>query len=58
MGTAASPEITGKSVVATVPAIPLRGNKRLTLVVDFGEFGDVADYADWCDAVLILDRAR
>ena len=53
-----SPELTGKSPATTVPEIKLRGVQRLTLIVEFGQFADVADYADWCDAVLILDRAR
>ena len=50
-----SPEVTGKSAPLTVPSLSLKGRKRLTLLVDFGQFADVSDYADWCDPVLILD---
>jgi hypothetical protein len=53
-----SPELTGKSAAASVPKTDLRDAKRLTLLVDFGQFADVSDYADWCDAVLITDQPR
>src|SRR5712691_5586996 len=36
-----------------LPLIDLSGAKRLTLIVDFGEWGDVQDHVNWCDAVLL-----
>lgn len=36
-----------------LPLIDVRGTKRLTLIVDFGELGDSQDHVDWCDAVLL-----
>ncbi|GAB4145871.1 MAG: hypothetical protein Tsb009_18190 [Planctomycetaceae bacterium] len=48
-----SPYITGKSLPLQVGPIPLSGKKKLTLVVEFGQFGDVGDIVDWCDAVLV-----
>ncbi len=53
-----SPELTGKSAVISVPELTLQGKKKLTLLVDFGQYADVSDYADWCDAVLIVDSAH
>ena len=34
-------------------AVPLKGAKRLELIVDYAKRGDVQDYADWADARLI-----
>lgn len=48
-----SPGLTGSSDPLAIPPVDLRGGKRLTLTVDFGEEGDVCDYADWGDAVII-----
>jgi hypothetical protein len=53
-----SSEINGRSPIVTIPPIKLQGSKRLTLLVDFGQFADVRDYADWCDAVFVLDQPR
>jgi hypothetical protein len=53
-----SDEITGRSLPLSIPPVPVRGAKRLTLLVDFGQKADVADYADWCDAVLIVDLPK
>ncbi len=50
-----SAEITGRSVPLVIPPLAVRGAKRLTLLVDFGQHADVADYANWCEAVLIAD---
>ena len=50
-----SDEITGRSAPLEIPPVALRGTKRLTLVVDFGQKADVSDYADWCEAVLIVE---
>ena len=50
-----SDEITGRSVPLVIPSLVVRGAKRLTLLVDFGQHADVADYANWCEAVLIAD---
>lgn len=49
-----SDEITGRSAPLDIPPIDLRGAKRLTLVVDYGQKADVSDYGNWCDATLIL----
>ncbi len=49
-----SDELTGRSAPLGLPPVAVRGAKRLTLVVDFGQQADVSDYADWCDAVLIV----
>lgn len=48
-----SDEITGRSAPFAIPPLSVRGAKRLTLKVDFGQQADVADYANWCEAVLI-----
>ena len=48
-----SDEITGRSAPLDIPPVAVRGAKRLTLLVDFGQKADVSDYADWCEAVLI-----
>ena len=53
-----SPELTGKLPALDLPSIPLQGGKRLTLIVEYGQFADVADYADWCNAVLIGKSSR
>ncbi len=53
-----SPELTGQSPAIRTGKIDLRGGKRLTLLVEFGELADVSDYADWCDAVMICDPPR
>jgi hypothetical protein len=45
--------ITGTSEPLAIPPVNLRGGKRLTLTVEFGEQGDVRDYADWCDAIVL-----
>ena len=50
-----SDEITGRSAPLDIPPVAVRGAKRLTLVVDFGQKADVSDYADWCNAVLIVE---
>ena len=50
-----SDEITGRSAPLDIPPVAIRGAKRLTLLVDFGQKADVSDYADWCDAVLIVE---
>lgn len=50
-----SGEITGRSAPLDIPSVAVRGAKRLTLVIDFGQQADVSDYADWCDAVLIVE---
>lgn len=50
-----SPGITGTSEPLPIPPVDLRGGKRLTLTVEFGEQGDVRDYADWCDAIVLRD---
>jgi hypothetical protein len=50
-----SPHVTGTSQPLVVPPIDLRGGKRLTLLVDFGELGDVGDYANWCDPVIVRE---
>lgn len=47
-------EITGKSSPMNVPAVSLKGRKRLALVVEFGQYADVSDYADWCDPILLI----
>lgn len=39
-----------------LPLIDVRGAKRLTLIVDFGELGDSQDHVDWCEAVLLGAR--
>lgn len=49
-----SDEITGRSTPLDIPPVAIRGAKRLTLLVDFGQKADVSDYANWCDAVLIV----
>jgi hypothetical protein len=36
-----------------LPVIDIRGVKRLTLIVDYGELGDSQDHVNWCDAVLL-----
>ena len=51
-----SEEITGKSAAVTIPSIPLKGNKRIKLIVEFGQYADVADYANWCDAIFVLEQ--
>lgn len=48
-----SDELTGRSAPLDIPPVALRGAKRLTLVVEFGQHADVADYANWCEAVLV-----
>lgn len=48
-----SPILTGESKPLAIPAIKLKGAKRLTLVADFGSHGDMLDYANWVDAVLV-----
>lgn len=53
-----SPEMTGKSPAKSTKNLSLKGGKKLTLIVDFGEFADVADYANWCDAFLILETPQ
>ncbi len=50
-----SPEINGRTPSVVVPAVALKGAKKLTLIVDFGEQADIADYADWCDAVVTIE---
>ena len=50
-----SDEITGRSAPLDIPPVAIRGAKRLTLLVEFGQKADVSDYADWCDAVLIVE---
>ena len=50
-----SDEITGRSAPLDIPPVTVRGAKRLTLIVDFGQKADVSDYSDWCDAVLIVE---
>lgn len=40
-----------------LPLIDVRGAKRLTLIVDFGELGDSQDHVNWCDAVLLRQEA-
>lgn len=50
-----SDEITGRSAPLDLPPVAVRGAKRLTLLVDFGQKADVSDYADWCNAVLIVE---
>ena len=50
-----SDEITGRSAPLDIPPVAVRGAKRLTLIVDFGQKADVSDYSDWCDAVLIVE---
>jgi len=50
-----SDELTGRSAPLDIPPVAVRGAKRLTLLVDFGQKADVSDYADWCDAVLITE---
>ena len=50
-----SDEITGRSAPLDIPPVAIRGAKRLTLLVDFGQKADVSDYADWCNAVLIVE---
>ena len=50
-----SDEITGRSAPLNVPPVAVRGAKRLTLIVDFGQKADVSDYADWCDPLLIIE---
>jgi hypothetical protein len=46
-----------RTLRAGEPPIPVdvdvEGARRLTLVVDFGEFGDIGDRVDWCDARLV-----
>lgn len=49
----ASEELTGRDASLVIPPVSVRGAKRLTLKVDFGQQADVADYANWCEAVLI-----
>lgn len=34
-------------------SVPLKGAKRIELIVDYAKRGDVQDYADWADARLI-----
>lgn len=48
-----SPEIDGARGPLAMPLIPLRGHRRMTLRVEFGQSGDIADFADWCDAVVL-----
>ena len=50
-----SDEITGRSAPLDIPPVAIRGAKRLTLLVEFGQKADVSDYADWCNAVLIVE---
>ena len=50
-----SDEITGRSAPLDIPPVAIRGAKRLTLVIDFGQKADVSDYANWCEAVLIVE---
>ncbi len=50
-----SDEITGRSAPLDIPPVAVRGAKRLTLLVEFGEKADVSDYANWCNAVLIVE---
>ena len=45
--------LTGKSPAVPIKPIDVTGKRRLTLIVDYGQFGDIQDLADWCDAVLI-----
>ena len=45
--------VTGKSPPRKLPPIDVTGKRRLTLIVDYGQFGDIRDYADWCNALLI-----
>jgi hypothetical protein len=51
-----SPPLTGKDPAVQVGPIPLAGHKRLTLIVEFGQYGDILDYADWCDAMFVEGR--
>lgn len=51
-----SAAVTGLSDPLVIPPVDLRGGKRLTLHVGFGELGDVSDYADWCDAVIVREK--
>ncbi len=46
-------ELSRQKGVRRLPVIDVRGAKRLTLVVDFGELGDSQDHVDWGDAVLL-----
>lgn len=46
----------GRNAPLTVGPLDVAGAKRLTLVVDFGQFGNIQDVADWCEAVLIKPR--
>jgi hypothetical protein len=46
-------ELSRQNGVRRLPVLDLRGAKRLTLFVDFGELGDSQDHVDWGDAVLL-----
>jgi len=50
-----SAEIDGRTPSIVVPPVTLKGAKKLTLIVDFGEQADIADYADWCDAIVTTE---
>ena len=47
-----SPPIRG-GMPPTPLSVDVRGGKRLSLIVDFGERGDELDHADWLDARLV-----
>jgi hypothetical protein len=47
------PELSRQKGARRLPILDVRGAKRLTLIVDFGELGDSQDHVDWCDAVLL-----
>ncbi|MFM9960850.1 MAG: NPCBM/NEW2 domain-containing protein [Planctomycetaceae bacterium] len=46
-------ELSRQNSPRRLPAIDVRGAKRLTLIVDFGELGDAQDHVNWGDAVLV-----
>lgn len=48
----ASPVVRGGDAVVPI-TVDVRGGKRLSLIVDFGERGDQNDRADWLDARLV-----
>lgn len=51
----ASGEVTGRAERRETPRIDVRGHRRISLLVEFGERGDVGDLADWCDPMLTRD---
>jgi hypothetical protein len=45
--------VTSRRERLETPRIEVRGSRRLSLIVDYGERGDIGDLADWCDPFVV-----